>query len=51
VVSLDDVPVQSVDDIKIALFYKKRDETVRIKVVRRRFLLGDAEREFVVKLP
>lgn len=51
VVSLDDVPVRSVDDIKIALFYKKRDETVRIKVVRNRFLLGERELELEVKLP
>jgi len=50
VVSLDNVPVRSVDDIKIALLYKKPDDTVRIKVVRNRFLLGDTEREFLVTL-
>jgi aminopeptidase N len=51
VVAIDNAPVRSVDDIKIALFYKKKDETVRIKVVRSRFLLGDTEKEFVVTLP
>ena len=50
VMSIDNAPVRTVDDIKIALFYKKRDETVRIKVLRKRFLLGDAEMEFDVKL-
>jgi len=37
--------------LKIALFYKKKDESVRVKVVRKRFLLGDKEMEFEVKLP
>jgi len=50
VVSFDNAPVRSVNDIRIALFYKKPEDVVRIKVVRKRFLLGDAEMEFDVKL-
>ena len=49
--SLDGLPMQTVEDLKIALFYKKKDESVRVKVVRKRFLLGDKEMEFEVKLP
>lgn len=49
--SFDGAPVHDVADIKIALFYKKHGDSVRIKVRRRRFLLGDKEMEFDVKLP
>jgi uncharacterized iron-regulated protein len=49
--ALDGLPMQTVEDLKIALFYKKKDESVRVKVVRKRFLLGDKEMEFEVKLP
>ncbi len=48
VLALDDSPVQTVADIKIVLFYKKHDEAVRVKVMRKRFLLGDRELEFKV---
>ncbi len=50
VVSLDNAVVRSVDDIRIALFYKKSEDMVRIKVERKRFLSGYAEIEFEVKL-
>ncbi len=50
VVSLDNTLIRSVDDIRIALFYKKSEDRVRIKVVRKRFLPGYAEIEFDVKL-
>ena len=50
-ISFDGAPMESVEDIKIALFYKKHEETVRVKVVRKRFLLGDKEMEFDVQLP
>ena len=50
VVSLDNAPMRSVNDIRLALFYKKPEDIIRIKVVRKRFLLGDAEMEFDVKL-
>jgi S1-C subfamily serine protease len=51
VISLDSSPVQTLDDIKIALFYKKPQETVRVKVIRKRFLYGEKEMEIDVTLP
>jgi len=50
VVSLDNALIRSVDDIRIALFYKKSEDRVRIKVVRKRFLTGYADIEFDVTL-
>jgi aminopeptidase N len=51
ILSIDGLPVLTSDDVKIALFYKKKDESVSVKVVRKRFLLGDKEIEIEVKLP
>ena len=42
--------IRSVDDIKIVLLYKHHDESVQVKVMRKRFLLGDREQEFIVTL-
>jgi aminopeptidase N len=50
VVSLDNAPMRSVNDIRIALFYKKPEDVVRIRVKRKQFLLGDREMEFDVTL-
>jgi uncharacterized iron-regulated protein len=50
VVSLDNALIRSVDDVRIALFYKKSEDNVRIKVMRMRFLTGNAEMEFDVTL-
>jgi uncharacterized iron-regulated protein len=50
IISLDGVPVTSVQDIKLALFYKDKGDIMKIKVIRKRFLLGDKEMEFEVKL-
>jgi aminopeptidase N len=49
-VSLDGVPVSSIEDIKLFLFYKKKEEPLKVKVERKRFLLGDKEMEFKVNL-
>jgi aminopeptidase N len=49
-VSLDGVPVSSMEGIRLFLFYKKTDEPLKVKVVRKRFLLGDKEQEFEVYL-
>jgi S1-C subfamily serine protease len=43
--SLDGCPVSSIDDVRIALFYKKRGETIKVKARR-----GDNELEFDVSL-
>jgi len=50
IVSLDGVPVASLQDIKLALFYKDKGDRMKIKVVRKRFLLGEKTMEFEVKL-
>jgi len=49
-VSLDGVPVSNIEDIKLFLFYKKKEEPLKVKVERKRFLLGDKEMEFEVNL-
>ena len=40
IIALDGAPVATMEDVKLALFYKKKDDTVRVKVARKRFLLG-----------
>ncbi len=50
ILSLDSEPVGSVEDMKIHLFYKKKGETVKVKALRKRFILGDVEMEFDVTL-
>ncbi|GER94562.1 hypothetical protein A45J_2326 [hot springs metagenome] len=50
IISLDNVAIKSVDDVRIHLFYKKKGDTVRVKVLRKRFLFGDKEMEFDVIL-
>lgn len=50
ILSLDGKKITSVDDIQIFLFYKKTGETIKVKVLRRRFIFGEQEREFDVTL-
>lgn len=50
IVSLDDEEIKGMDDVKIFLFYKKPGDTVRVTVLRKRFLLGDREMGFDVTL-
>jgi aminopeptidase N len=49
--ALDNEEIRSVDDLKIALFYKKKEDTIKIRVLRKRFLLGPGEKEFMLTLP
>ena len=49
-ISLDGAPVSTIADIKTALFFKNKGESMKVKVIRKRFLLGDKEMEFEVKL-
>jgi uncharacterized iron-regulated protein len=51
IASIDGEPVQTMDEVKIALFYKKQEDTVTVGVVRKRFLIGEKELKFAVKLP
>ena len=50
ILSLDNEKVESVEDIRLVLFFKKKGETVSVKVIRKRFFLGDREMQFEVKL-
>jgi len=50
ILALDGVPVTSLQDVKLALFYKDKGDIMKIRVVRKRFLLGEKEMEFEVKL-
>ena len=48
--ALDGSPVKTVDDVRIALFYKHSNEIIRVKVMRKRFLLGDRDLDIDVHL-
>jgi len=50
IISVDGSAVGTVEDLKLMLFYKKKGDALAVKVVRKRFLLGDKELEFIVKL-
>lgn len=50
ILSVQNEKIESVEDLKLILFYAKQGETVKVKVLRKRFLLADKEMEFDVKL-
>lgn len=50
IISLDSSAVASVEDLKLILFYKKAGDTVKVRAVRKRFLLGDKDLELDVHL-
>lgn len=50
ILSIDSESIGSVEDMKIHLFYKKKGETVKVKVLRKRFILGDVEMELDITL-
>ena len=50
ILALDNERVKSVEEIKLLLFYKKTGESVKVKVLRKRFILSDREMEIEVKL-
>jgi len=50
IVALDKADVHSIEDIKLALQFKNREEPLRVTVKRKRFLLGDKEMIIEVKL-
>ncbi len=49
-ISIDDWKIESVEDAKIALFDKKPEQTVKVRIKRKRFLLGEKEFEFSISL-
>lgn len=50
IISFDGEIIRDMDDLKIALFYKKKGDSIKVKVIRKRFLFGDREMEFEVTL-
>ncbi len=50
ITDLDGWKIQTVNDIKIALFDKAPGQTIKVNVVRKRFLLGDRNLEFYISL-
>ncbi len=50
IAALDGVKVREMQDIQIALFYKKKGDTIKVTVLRKRFLLGEREIDVEVTL-
>jgi uncharacterized iron-regulated protein len=50
ILSIDGATVDSIDDVRICLFYKNKGESVKVKVIRKRFLFGDREMDFEIIL-
>ncbi len=48
--SLDGHPADSIEDVKIALFFKKTGETIKARIRRKGFFYGSEELEFDIKL-
>jgi len=49
-ISIDDWKIEDVDDVRIVLFDKNQGGTIKIKVLRKRFLSGYEALEFTVTL-
>ena len=50
ILSVDGEAITDVQDLRISLFYKAKEDILKVKVLRKRFLFGDRELEFEVKL-
>jgi hypothetical protein len=50
ILALDQTPIQSVDDVRIDLLFRKKGEKVRVLILRKSLLTGDKELEFEVAL-
>ncbi|HKN19240.1 MAG TPA: ChaN family lipoprotein, partial [Dissulfurispiraceae bacterium] len=50
ILSIDAVPVKTIDDIRLELLYKKKGDSLKVKIRRKRFLLGNTEKQFTVVL-
>jgi uncharacterized iron-regulated protein len=46
ILALDDTVIEGVDDMKIFLFFKKKNDEITVKVSRKRLFLGPAVKEF-----
>jgi S1-C subfamily serine protease len=50
ILALDQTLIQSVDDVRIDLLFRKKGEKVRVKILRKSLLTDDKELEFEVAL-
>jgi uncharacterized iron-regulated protein len=50
ILAADGVPVKDAGDLKLVLFSKKSGDSLTVKALRKRFLLGDKEMAFEIKL-
>lgn len=50
IVSLDETAVEDIDDVRIFLLDKKKDDTITVTVVRKRFLFGPVTKKIKVTL-
>ncbi len=50
ILSVDDVPVSTSDDIRIHLVFKKKGDPLKVKVLRKGFLSGEVEKVFTFLL-
>jgi membrane-associated protease RseP (regulator of RpoE activity) len=48
IVSIDGERVEAIEDVKISIFDKRPGDTAKLKVLRKRFLLGKEELEFTI---
>jgi S1-C subfamily serine protease len=48
--SIDHTPVDSVDDVKIELLFRKKGDKVKVKILRKTFLSGSKEMVFEATL-
>ena len=48
ILAVDDTKIANVEDLKIFLLYKKKGDTVTVKVMRGRFLFGPVEKTFMI---
>ncbi|MBN2655189.1 MAG: ChaN family lipoprotein [Nitrospirae bacterium] len=50
ILSVGDIAIKDLEDLRIELFYRTAGEKVMVSVIRNRFLLGDIQKEFEVLL-
>jgi C-terminal processing protease CtpA/Prc len=50
ILSIDHAPIHSIDDVKIELLFRKKDDKVKVRVLRKAFLGGPKEVDFEVSL-
>ncbi len=51
IVGIDDQKVKSIEDLKLTLFDKRPDDTLKVKIVRKKLLIGKKDMSISVTLP